>query len=310
MILTVTMNPAVDEEYFLSEFHAGSWFRANKVVRSAGGKGINVSVILAQLGYESAAMGFLAGYNGEYIRDELRKHQITTNFVHVPGETRTNVFIVDQTGNLETGIAEPGPYVSEEALERFLINYKRMLGRANFVFIGGSLPPGVPQDIYRELVKLAKEGGNEVFVDAAGVTLAAALDAKPTFAKIDRRYVSRVSSTPFVSLDSIIDLFNEAHAQGVTCCLTSYRSYGEVFSLPGGVYLAEIEREGVVSMLGAGEALMAGFIVGKKEDMSEEECVRFAMACAYEDSSHAEHGVRNRKAVENFMNTVRVKRLQ
>ena len=279
MILTVTMNPAVDEEYFLSEFHAGSWFRASKVVRSAGGKGINVSVILAQLGYESAAMGFLAGYNGEYIRDELRKHQITTNFVHVPEETRTNVFIVDQTGNLETGIAEPGPYVSEEALERFLINYKRMLGRANFVFIGGSLPPGVPQDIYRELVKLAKEGGNEVFVDAAGVTLTAALDAKPTFAKIDRRYVSRVSTKPFVSLDGIIDLFNQAHAHGVTCCLTSYRSYGEVFSLPGGVYLAEIEREGVVSMLGAGEALMAGFIVGKKENMSEEERVRFAMAC-------------------------------
>jgi 1-phosphofructokinase family hexose kinase len=310
MILTVTLNPAVDEEYFLSEFHAGNWFRANKVVRSAGGKGVNVSVILAQLGYENAAMGFLAGYNGEYVRDELRKHQITTNFVHVSGETRTNVFIVDQTGNLETGIAEPGPYVSEEALERFLINYKRMLGRANFVFIGGSLPPGVPQDIYRELVTLAKEGGNEVFVDAAGVSLAAALDAGPAFAKIDRRYVSQASGTPFISLDGIIELFNKAHAQGANCCLTSYRSYGEVFSLPGGVYLAEIERERVVSMLGAGEALLAGFIVGKKENMSEEEAIRFAMACAYEDSSHVEHGVRNRRAVEDLMPTVRVERLE
>ena len=310
MILTITMNPAVDEEYFLPEFHAGSWFRANKVDHSAGGKGINVSIILAQLGYENAAMGFLAGYNGEYVRDELRKHQITTNFVHVPGETRTNVFIVDEAGKLETGIAEPGPYVSEEALERFLINYRRMLGRANFVFIGGSLPPGVPQDIYRELIFLAKEGGKGVFVDAAGVSLAAALDANPSCAKLDYRHASRGADFTPTSLDGIIGLFRKAHNQGVTCCLASYRSYGEVFSLPGGIYLAEIDRNKVVSMLGAGEALLAGFIVGKKENMPEEECIRFAMACACEDSNHVEKGVRGRGSVEKLMPSIQVDRLE
>jgi len=304
------MNPAVDEEYFLPEFHVGSWFRANKVDHSAGGKGINVSIILAQLGYENAAMGFLAGYNGEYVRDELRKHQITTNFVHVSGETRTNVFIVDETGNLETGIAEPGPYVPEEALERFLVNYKRMLGRANLVFIGGSLPPGVPQDIYRELITTAKEEGKEVFVDAAGVSLAAALDARPTFAKLDYRHSARSTGFLPTSLDNIIELFREAHAQGIKCCLASYRCYGEVFSLPGGVYLAEIDREKVVSMLGAGEALMAGFIVGKKENMSEEDHIRFAMACACEDTRHVEKGVYSRKAVEELMSSIQVDKLE
>ena len=90
MIVTVTLNPAVDEEYLVPEFRPGSWFRASQVNRSAGGKGINVSILLRQMGYDSAALGFLAGYNGEYIRDALRRERVTTNFVHVRGETRTN----------------------------------------------------------------------------------------------------------------------------------------------------------------------------------------------------------------------------
>lgn len=136
MIITVTLNPAVDEEYVVPEFRPGGWFRASETNRSAGGKGVNVSLILSQLGYSSAAMGFLAGFNGEFIRDELRKKRITTNFVHVRGETRTNVYIVDEIGHVETGVTESGPYVSEGALGRFLNNYDRMLTRAKFVYMG------------------------------------------------------------------------------------------------------------------------------------------------------------------------------
>ncbi len=84
MILTVTLNPAVDEEYVVPEFRPGGWFRATKSSRSPGGKGINVSTLLAQFGYTSTAMGFLAGFNGEYIRNALRASRITTDFVHIP----------------------------------------------------------------------------------------------------------------------------------------------------------------------------------------------------------------------------------
>ena len=93
MIVTVTLNPSVDEEYLLDEIVLGSWSRANSTLRMPGGRGINVALMLTQLGYSAVAMGFLAGFNGEYIRDALRRANVTTNFVHIQGETRTNVYL-------------------------------------------------------------------------------------------------------------------------------------------------------------------------------------------------------------------------
>lgn len=140
-VMTVTMNPAIDIQYAVPDFSPGRWFQASEADRSAGGKGVNVSIILQQLGYESAAMGFLAGFCGEYVRDTLRRLKLTTNFVNVIGESRTNVYIVDEVGRIETGVTEPGPYISDEPLGRFMKNYERMLSRARLVYLGGSLPP-------------------------------------------------------------------------------------------------------------------------------------------------------------------------
>ena len=92
MIVTVTLNPAVDEEFVVSDFRPGGWFRSTQADRTPGGKGINVSIMLRQLGYESTTMGYLAGFNGSYILDSLRRKRITTSFIHVRGETRTNVY--------------------------------------------------------------------------------------------------------------------------------------------------------------------------------------------------------------------------
>lgn len=310
MIVTVTLNPAVDEEYLLPEFHPGGWFRADRrVERSPGGRGINVSMILQQLGYENAAMGFLAGFNGEYIRDVLRRARITTNFVHVPGETRTNVYIVDEVGHIETGVAELGPYIPEEALNRFFVNYDRMLHRCRVVCLGGSLPPGVPQDIYRDLVARAKDRGIATYIDAEGPSLMAALAAGPTVAKVDHRFMSRVAGIAATSLDKIIEIVSHVHDQGVAYAITSYRTYGDVFFTPKGIFLAEMERKGIASLFGASEALMAGLVVAHQERMDVEEAIRFAMACALEDAHHVDKGIRGRREVEALVDKIHLEKL-
>ena len=229
MIVTVTLNPAVDEEFVVSDFRPGGWFRSRNANRSPGGKGINVSLLLSQLGYETAAMGFLAGFNGGYIRDVLRKARITTNFVHVKGETRTNVYIVDETGKMETGLSEPGPYVPDEAYERFMKNYERMLKRARLVLLGGSLPPGVPQDAYASLIERAKNIDVPVWIDAAGAPLMSGLDAVPNLAKIDHRFMSKVSGISLTSLDNLIEVLTRLHDHGIEWSITSYHTYGDVF---------------------------------------------------------------------------------
>ncbi|MCF7935563.1 MAG: 1-phosphofructokinase family hexose kinase [Synergistales bacterium] len=309
MIVTVTLNPAVDEEYLLPEFTPGGWSRANKVVRSPGGKGINVSMVLSQLGVESAAMGFLAGFNGEYIRDALRRERIATNFVHVPGETRTNVYIVDEIGHVETGIAELGPYIPEEAIKRFETNFERMLHRAELVSIGGSLPPGVPQDAYRDLIDLANAKGIPTCVDAAGASLMAAIEKGPTIAKVDHRFMSKMAGVPLTSLDNLIDIVSKVHDHGVQYAVTSYRTYGDVFFTPEGIFLAELERRRVVSLFGASDALIGGMLLAYQEGMDIQEGIRFCMACAWQDSLQVEKGVSTREAVEELMPKVRVEKL-
>lgn len=309
MIVTVTLNPAIDEEYMVPEFVPGGWFRASTVDRSPGGKGINVSMTLKQLGYDSAAMGFLAGFNGEYIRDSMRRIGLTTNFVHVHGETRTNVYVVDEVGHVETGIAELGPYISEDAIGRFLANYQRMLRRASLVMLGGSLPPGTPQDFYRDLVRMTREAGIPTVIDAAGAPLMAALEAGPTVARVDHRFVSRLSGVSLNSLDNLIETVTRIHDQGVEWAVTSYRTYSHVFSTPGGVYLAEFERKGLASLFGAEDALIAGILVARKEQMDVEQSIRFGLACAWEDALHLEKGVRGRESVESLVSRVRLEKL-
>ncbi len=309
MIVTVTLNPAVDEEFVVSDFRPGGWFRSRNANRSPGGKGINVSLLLSQLGYETAAMGFLAGFNGGYIRDVLRKARITTNFVHVKGETRTNVYIVDETGKMETGLSEPGPYVPDEAYERFMKNYERMLKRARLVLLGGSLPPGVPQDAYASLIERAKNIGVPVWIDAAGAPLMSGLDAVPNLAKIDHRFMSKVSGISLTSLDNLIEVLTRLHDHGIEWSITSYHTYGDVFFTPEGIYLATASRKGVVSLFGASDALIAGMVVAREENMSVEETIRFSLACAWEDASHVEKGIGSREAVEEKMARVQVEKL-
>lgn len=309
MIVTVTLNPAIDEEYVVPEFRPGGWFRVSRVQRSPGGKGINVSLILKQLGVETAAMGFLAGFSGEYVRDVLRKAQITTNFLHVRGETRTNVYIVDEVGKVETGLAELGPYISEDEIARFLSNYERILKRTELVVLGGSLPPGVPQDFYCELIRLAKHREIPTLIDAAGAPLLAALDEGPTYAKVDQRFMANYEGVALNSLDNLIEAVQRVHSHGVEWVIASYRTYGNVFCTHEGVFLAEFDRKGVVSMFGSGEALIAGLILGGRERMETKDRIVFGMAAALENALHVEKGIRDREAVERLIPRIRFERL-
>jgi 1-phosphofructokinase family hexose kinase len=309
MILTVTLNPAVDEEYVVPEFRPGGWIRATKSSRSPGGKGINVSTLLAQFGYSSTAMGFLAGFNGEYIRHALRTFRITTNFVHIPGETRTNVYIIDDTGHVETGISEAGPSVSPEAMDRLRKVYRRILQRTRMVILGGSLPPGAPEDIFAEFVLLAREKGIPTVVDAAGPPLMAALDAGPTVVKADHRFMSKVMGRSLTSLDNLIDVVSGFHEKGVEWAVVSYRTYGNVFFSPDGIYLALADRKSVRSIFSASDALLAGLVVAREEGMSTKDTIRFAMASAWECAAHVGKGIRNRKAVEEYIPLVELEHL-
>jgi 1-phosphofructokinase family hexose kinase len=279
MMITITPNPAMDEVYSVTEFRPGRWFRAREVNRSPGGRGINVSIILKQLGYDSVATGFLAGHTGSFIRDDLLARGISTNFVHIKGENRSNTFIRDDVGGVETSIADTGPTVYEDAQRRFFWNFERLLPRAAAVQMGGSLPPGVPDDFFKNAIDRARRRNIPVFVESFGAPLNSAIEALPNVVKIDQRFMNEIRSISLSTLDHLIDISKKIFDEGVDWIITSYFDRSNVFCTTKGYFLAEIDVADAVSFRTASDALTAGMMAARAERMGIEDTIRFSMAC-------------------------------
>ena len=309
MIVTITPNPAMDEVYITDEFRPGRWFRACEVHRSPGGRGVNVSIILKQLGYDSIATGFLAGHSGSYIRDDLLQRGISTNFVQIKGENRTNTFIRDTVGGLETALTDSGPTVYEDAQKRFFWNLERLLPRATAVQMGGSLPPGVPEDFFKEAINRVKRKNIPIYVDAFGSALDLAIEALPTVVKLDHRFMDTMRGVSLSALDHLIDISKKIFNEGVDWVITSYFNNSNLFCTTKGFFLGEIKLDKIVTFRGAGDALTAGMMVARQERMGIEDTIRFAMACVQETVRCKEKGLPSRKAVETSMSDITIQKI-
>ncbi|MEY9941700.1 1-phosphofructokinase family hexose kinase [Streptacidiphilus sp. MAP5-3] len=182
MILTVTLNAALDVTYVVDALRPGTTHRVRSVAERAGGKGVNTARVLTHLGEKTLALGLAGGATGAVLRADLDASGIPHRFTPIAGPTRRAVAVV--SGGDVTGLWEPGPVVADEEWQRFVRDYfTPALDRAGAVVLSGSLPPGVPGDAYAQLVRLAAEAGVPALVDADGPALRAALAAAPALAK-------------------------------------------------------------------------------------------------------------------------------
>ena len=186
MILTVTLNPAVDKTYTAGELITGNVNRMRTAMSFPGGKGINVARVLRQYGQRVCATGFLGGYAGDFIEDSLLDKQVECQFIRVEGETRSNMNILADNGYV-TEILEPGPLVEEEQLEQFLALYETLIEECEIVVISGSIGRGIPEDIYKTLIGKARFKGLRTMLDASGESLRAGMEAKPYFVKPNQK---------------------------------------------------------------------------------------------------------------------------
>ncbi|MDR0764322.1 MAG: hexose kinase [Synergistaceae bacterium] len=308
MIVTVTPNPAMDESYATDEFKPGRWHRARSVVCSPGGRGVNVSIILKQLGYDSVSTGFLAGHTGGYIRDKLLSWGITANFVNIKGRNSTNTFIRDASG-AETAVTEEGPAVSSDALKRFFWNMERLMPRATAVQMGGDLPPGVPDTFYRDVIDIVKRKNVPVYIDASGTALDLAVEALPTVVKIDRRSGDSGRNVTPPAMDHLMETAKRIFDEGVDCIIASHSDKSNLFCTTKGFYLAEIKPENPVTYRAAGDALMAGMMAAREERMSMEDTMRFGMSCVIQTVSCPRKGLPSRAAVESTLGGVTIRKV-
>jgi len=318
MILTVTLNPTLDKFYWvdhlplsLERVEEEILIRARKSDSSAGGKGINVSIFLACMGVETVAMGFLAGHTGQIILRDVLKRGATANFVWIEGENRTNVTIIERGKEYHpVKIHEEGPHIPERAVEVFLRKYSRMLKRAEYVVLGGALPPGLPADFYRKLVRMAKDQGVRTVVHAGRAALREAIPEGPYFVKPDVREEAEVGGLPARTEEEIIQAGKRAVEQGVEICLISHHVTGDILITREGVWdlEARVPLTKYKNLVGADDALVAGVLYRLIEGDTVLDAVRFGMAAAIASAEIEPKLCLSKSAIELEMREVEVRR--
>ncbi len=278
MIITVTMNPAIDKTVDLGHMVHGGLNRVSNVIMDAGGKGINVSKTIKELGGETIATGFIGGVGGILIKKVLEEQNITSDFVEIKSETRTNLKVVEEDGNV-TEFNEPGPLVTEEELQQLI---KKLLDYANqdaLFVLAGSIPNGISKSIYKDLTFKLREKGAKVFVDADGELFVHALEAAPDIIKPNRHELEeyfhkdyRVDEAELVSMSQ--ELFNK----GVGMIAVSLGQMGALFLTKDKVLRCPGLKVEAHSTVGAGDAMVAALAYGLDKGLSMEECAKLSVA--------------------------------
>ncbi len=318
MIVTVTLNPAVDKMYWVEglkmcdvtqeEFMT----RAIRSTTSAGGKGVNVSVFLSRLGMENVAMGFVGGHTGHVVVRDLRDEGVTTNFVWTHSATRVNVTLLqvgrEHSPNL---INEPGQPILPEEVDRLMRRYRRMLSRATWVVLGGSLPPGVDPGIYGEMTRMAKEAGARVILTTGGEALTRALEACPYIVKPDTREHLEMDGQGLTSVDDIIEAGKHVIACGAEIVIISHDVTGDIAITRDDVWeiKASLPTSRFKNLVGADDAFLGGILYKLSQDAPLEEALRFGLAAGLASAESEEKICRNMAVIEEEMKSITVARL-
>lgn len=285
MILTVTLNPAVDKTYTAGELITGHVNRMRSAMSLAGGKGVNVTKVLRQYDVPVCATGFLGGYAGDFIEDYLKGRQVDCRFIRVDGETRSNMNILADNGYV-TEILEPGPEIGEEKLQQFLLQYEALLSDCEIVVLSGSAARGLPDDIYVTLIEKARMKGIKTMLDTSGDSLRNALFAKPYLIKPNLKELEYIAGHRLVNREAVVEAALEVHKSGIAHVIVSMGKKGLLSVSSGGyVYFAKAGTVRAVNTVGCGDCVVASFAMSVLKGDSKEEALRRAAAISAANAS-------------------------
>lgn len=264
MIYTVTLNPALDKTVTISGFSPGKVNHIEQMRQDPGGKGINISKVLNGLGAHSVATGILGGDTGRYIRQYLEKTSIEHDFIYVTAPTRTNLKILDPKEHTNTDINEPGYPVDQKTVDRVLAKLTAGVVSGDTVVLAGSVPPGIPDDLYAVWTERLHSLGALVYLDADGPLLMQGVKAKPDLIKPNEDEFAGLIGKRCASLSELAEAAIELHRQGVARVVVSLGGQGALFVRDGRARYAKALEVPVKSTVGSGDATMAALILGNE----------------------------------------------
>ncbi len=282
MFLCVSLNPAIDMRLRLERLQVGSLNRAMSACPAPGGKAAHVAMVLKTLGADPLWLGFAGGATGKQLIEGLQGLSIRVQEIPTTACTRTNLEIVENDGGV-TEILEPGQSITDEELRQCEKTLTDILDQANeqpTVIFSGSLPQGVPPDIYKTLIELAHDFDSRVFVDTSGDPFKFALAGKPDFVKPNREEAESWSAQTIDNPTSAKRIIATILDAGAAAGAISLGSAGLVWhSMNGDALFADAPKLSARSCVGSGDATLAGFAFAAQQRLPAAEAVRLAVAC-------------------------------
>ena len=260
MIYTVTFNPSLDYIVSVKDFKLGLTNRTDSELMLPGGKGINVSIVLKNLGIDNTALGFVAGFTGEEVVKRLEKFGVKNGFLEIPeGFTRINVKLKSIDG---TEINGQGPSISEEKIEQLMTRLDEM-GEGDVLFLSGSIPASMPDDTYQKIMERLKGKGVLISVDATQELLLKVLPYHPFLIKPNNHELGEIFGVELKTRESVVPYGKKLQEMGAENVLVSMAGEGAVLiASDGQVYDAPAPKGILKNGVGAGDSMVAGFMAG------------------------------------------------
>lgn len=301
MILSVSLNPCVDHALFVDRFRLGDTNRVLRTETDAGGKGINLSRVVAELGGKTVATGFLGGGPGAFVRQVLQTQGVVHDFVDIATDTRMNFSVEDANGGSPTTLNECGPTLSASDWETLLRKVSSYASGASWLALGGSLPPGICAEAFAQLVCLGHDHGCRVLLDADGEPMHAGLEAKPDFIKPNSREASRLVGRPVETLDEARDAAIELRGRGPSIVVVSCGKDGAVLATEGQVLVGASPEVEVRSTIGSGDSLLGAMLWAIGGGRSLEEAFRWGLAAGAATAATDGSQIARRPMVESLL---------
>ncbi|MGC9220086.1 MAG: 1-phosphofructokinase family hexose kinase [Solirubrobacteraceae bacterium] len=313
MIVTVTLNPALDRTLEVPSFTPGRRHRSVDQHAIPGGKGINVARALMRLGQPVIACGLIGGANGTRIVEALADESVLSAFVRIHEESRTNMAVIDPTTGTHTEINERGPTVTEHEMRLFEQKLTYLARGASVCVFAGSLPPGVEPDIYVKLIKAVRKLGVLTVVDTDGEPLKLAVRAEPDVVSPNELEAEDLVGYEFGGAEdrmrAVVEIARQGPAETIMTvpdgCYARILEDGEP-----ALYRVTIEPLEAQSPIGSGDAFLAGYVAARYQGRNPVDCLRFGVACGAESTQHMGAGIIDPATVYRLLEGVVAERVE
>ena len=277
MITTITLSPAFDRTYYVDNFNVSGLNRAWQVKVNMGGKGINFSSIIAACSLSCTATGFL-GEGREKFESFLKEKSVVPDFVETEGEIRTNIKICDISNNSYTDLNQCSSAVSEKDIKKLFKKVDTFCKKNKFLYMGGTLPPGVPTEIYKELIAIGKARGAVCVLDASGEALLKGIEAEPDIIKPNRHEAEEILGRKIETVEDAAKAARKLCSLGAKTTLLTLGGDGAICAEGESVLYARPLPVMARSTVGAGDSFLGGFVYGRSKNLGNAASLKYAVS--------------------------------